>query len=202
MSQIVPPAGAGVDSHLPSPKLYQYLQNSQNLSPDVGPLGILRVSGSLRVDKASEDSIPSGHQPAAILDITSLEEAGKRISQDILMRRLARILSDDTGDPPLRHRQLRQLESVLPSRKGGRPHGLRLTLEFRQGPPESKKRRRNNASSSSHTRKPDTGGSGPGTSDTKATVRRRLNKITALATGQASPAVPPPEPSVVSFELY
>ncbi|KAF5378624.1 hypothetical protein D9757_009561 [Collybiopsis confluens] len=197
------------------PEILSLLVELPHLSPDVGPLGVLRVSGSFRVEKSSEDSIPSEHQPAAILNITSLEEAGKRISQDMLMRRLARIFSDDTGDS-LRHRQPRQLESSSPSRKSGRrkrssggfTSTTRVSTRLRSkrqtvnapsgsgspGPPDSKKRRRNNASGSAHTRKPDTGGSGPGTSNTKATAGRRLNKVTAVATGHASPGVPPSEP--------
>ncbi|KAF5378669.1 hypothetical protein D9757_009564 [Collybiopsis confluens] len=197
------------------PEILSLLVELPHLSPDVGPLGVLRVSGSFRVEKASEDSIPSEHQPAAILNIISLEEAGKRISQDMLMRRLARIFSDDTGDS-LRDRQPRQLESSSPSRKSGRrkrsaagsTSTTRVSTRLKSksqtvnaasgfgspGPPESKKRRRNNASSPAHTRKRDAGGSGPGTSNIKATARRRLNKITAVATGHASPGVPPSEP--------
>ncbi|KAF5378626.1 hypothetical protein D9757_009565 [Collybiopsis confluens] len=197
------------------PEILSLLVELPHLSPDVGPLGVLRVSGSFRVEKASEDSIPSEHQPAAILNIISLEEAGKRISQDMLMRRLARIFSDDTGDS-LRDRQPRQLDSSSPSRKSGRrkrsaagsTSTTRVSTRLKSksetvnaasgsgspGPPESKKRRRNNASSSAQTRKPDTGGSRPGTSNTKITAGRRLNKITAVATGHASPGVPPSEP--------
>ncbi|KAF5348991.1 hypothetical protein D9757_013469 [Collybiopsis confluens] len=199
------------------PEIISLLAELPNLSPDVGPLGVLRVSGSFRVEKASEDSIPSAHQPAAILNITSLEEAGKRISQDMLMRRLARIFSDDTSDRPLRREQPQHLESSLPSPKGARRkrsvagststtristrstskgHALNVAAgSGSAGPTDTKKRRRNNASSSAPTRRPDIGGSGPGTSKTKATVRQRLNKITAVATGHASPGVPPPEPS-------
>ncbi|KAF5364833.1 hypothetical protein D9757_011268 [Collybiopsis confluens] len=199
------------------PEIISLLAELPNLSPDVGPLGVLRVSGSFRVEKASEDSIPSAHQPAAILNVTSLEEAGKKISQDMLMRRLARIFSDDTSDRPLRREQPQQLESSLPSRKGARrkrsvagststtristrskskDHALNVASgSGSAGPTDIKKRRRNNASSSAPTRRPDIGGSGPGTSNTKATVRQRLKKITAVATGHASPGVPPPEPS-------
>ncbi|KAF5379958.1 hypothetical protein D9757_010235 [Collybiopsis confluens] len=199
------------------PEIISLLAELSNLSPDVGPLGVLRVSGSFRVEKASEDSIPSEHQPAAILNITSLEEAGKRISQDMLMRRLTRIFSDDTSNRPLRREQPQQLEASLPSRKGARrkrsvagsTSTTRVSTRLKSkgqavnaasgsgsaGPTDSKKRRRNNASSSAPTRRPDIGGSGPGTSNTKATARRRLNKITAVATGHATPGVPSPEPS-------
>lgn len=64
-----------------------------NICLGVGPFGVLRVSGSFCVDKATKKSFPSEVLPAAILNIKSLQKAGKEVSQDMLLHRLSYIIA-------------------------------------------------------------------------------------------------------------
>lgn len=51
------------------------------------------MSGSYWVNKAPKECLPLEQYPAAVLNVGSLQEAGKKISQDMLMRRLSRIIA-------------------------------------------------------------------------------------------------------------
>lgn len=74
-------------------EIVSHLKQIPGLRLDVGPSGILRISGSFWVEKATKESIPSELYPAGILNIKGLNEAAKSISQDMLLRRLSRIFS-------------------------------------------------------------------------------------------------------------
>ncbi|KIK65247.1 hypothetical protein GYMLUDRAFT_39611 [Collybiopsis luxurians FD-317 M1] len=83
------------------PEITSILEELPNRYLDMGPFTVLRVSGSFWVDKATRDSIPREQNPAAILNISKLEEAAKNVSQDMLMRRLARIFAQGKVPLPL-----------------------------------------------------------------------------------------------------
>ncbi|KAJ3810907.1 hypothetical protein F5876DRAFT_76331 [Lentinula aff. lateritia] len=78
------------------PEVVTLLDQLPNLNTDVGPSGILRISGSFRVKSATVDSIPHEEYPAGVLNIGRLDRLTKEISQDMLMRRLSRIFTGRT----------------------------------------------------------------------------------------------------------
>ncbi|KAH7872265.1 uncharacterized protein C8R40DRAFT_492514 [Lentinula edodes] len=69
------------------------LNQIPDLCLDAGPSGMLRISGSFWVEKATEESIPHELYPSGILNIEGLSGAAKSISEDMLLRRLSRIFS-------------------------------------------------------------------------------------------------------------
>ncbi|KAJ4476440.1 hypothetical protein C8J55DRAFT_516938 [Lentinula edodes] len=77
------------------PEVVSLLDQLPNLNTDVGPSGILRISGSFRVKSATVDSIPHEEYPAGVLNIGRLDKLTKEISQDMLMRRLSRIFTQE-----------------------------------------------------------------------------------------------------------
>ncbi|GAW04956.1 hypothetical protein LENED_006781 [Lentinula edodes] len=77
------------------PEVVTLLDQLPNLNADVGPSGILRISGSFRVKSATVDSIPHEEYPAGVLNIGRLDKLTKEISQDMLMRRLSRIFTQE-----------------------------------------------------------------------------------------------------------
>ncbi|KIK65216.1 hypothetical protein GYMLUDRAFT_240512 [Collybiopsis luxurians FD-317 M1] len=99
------------------PEIISLLEMLPNLYHGMGPTGVLRVSRSLVVDKATEKSIPREESPAAILNIEALSEAVKGLSKDLLMRHLARIFpQSDVSSPP-------STVSVLPLTLAGNGDG-------------------------------------------------------------------------------
>ncbi|KAJ3848715.1 hypothetical protein EV368DRAFT_86306 [Lentinula lateritia] len=77
------------------PEVLTLLDQLPNLNTDVGPSGILRISGSFRVKSATVDSIPHEEYPAGVLNIEGLDKLTKEISPDLLMRRLSRIFTQE-----------------------------------------------------------------------------------------------------------
>ncbi|KAJ3864820.1 hypothetical protein EV359DRAFT_81072 [Lentinula novae-zelandiae] len=77
----------------PHPEVLTLLDQLPNLNTDVGPSGILRISGSFWVKSATANSIPREEYPAGILNIEGLDKVTKEVSQDMLMRRLSRIFT-------------------------------------------------------------------------------------------------------------
>lgn len=75
------------------PEILPMLNELPNICLGVGPLGVLRVSGSFWVEKATKKSFPSGALPAAILNVKGLQKAGKEVSQDMLIHRLSHIIA-------------------------------------------------------------------------------------------------------------
>ncbi|KAJ3718083.1 hypothetical protein DFJ43DRAFT_774706 [Lentinula guzmanii] len=75
------------------PEIASLLTQIPNLTTDVGPSGILCISGSFRVKSATGDSVPPQDYPAGILNIEGLDEATKSVSRNMLMRRLSRIFA-------------------------------------------------------------------------------------------------------------
>ncbi|GAW03908.1 hypothetical protein LENED_005662 [Lentinula edodes] len=75
------------------PEVLTLLDQLPNLNTDVGPSGILRISGSFWVKSATANSIPREEYPAGVLNIEGLDKVTKEVSQDMLMRRLSRIFT-------------------------------------------------------------------------------------------------------------
>ncbi|KAJ3881264.1 hypothetical protein F5051DRAFT_476871 [Lentinula edodes] len=82
------------------PEILSLLSELPNLCLDVGPFGVLRVSGSCWPEKVMKDSIPQELFPAGLLNIEGLDEADKRVSHDMLMRRLSQIIAQKIKNDP------------------------------------------------------------------------------------------------------
>ncbi|KAJ4481187.1 hypothetical protein J3R30DRAFT_3732932 [Lentinula aciculospora] len=77
------------------PEILPLLSNLPNPCLNVGAFGVLRISGSWWPEKATADSIPAEHLPAGVLNIAGLAEAGKKVSREMLMRRLSQIIAQE-----------------------------------------------------------------------------------------------------------
>ncbi|KAJ3851123.1 hypothetical protein EV368DRAFT_83861 [Lentinula lateritia] len=82
------------------PEILSLLSVLPNLCLDVGPFGVLRVSGSCWPEKVMKNRIPQELYPAGLLNIEGLDEADKRVSHDMLMRRLSRVIAQRIKNDP------------------------------------------------------------------------------------------------------
>ncbi|KAJ3809002.1 hypothetical protein F5876DRAFT_66815 [Lentinula aff. lateritia] len=118
-------------------EIVSHLKQIPGLRLDVGPSGILRISGSFWVEKATKESIPSEVYPAGILNIKGLNEAAKKINRvSHLQRRLLKLHRDKVPnevDPRRSVMTLFQQPSGHPDPKQDYTRSLpRATMLFRQ----------------------------------------------------------------------
>ncbi|KAJ3863953.1 hypothetical protein EV359DRAFT_81906 [Lentinula novae-zelandiae] len=169
------------------------LNQIPDLCLDAGPSGMLRISGSFWVEKATEESIPHELYPSGILNIEGLSGAAKSISEDMLMRRLSRIFSQ------------RNEVTVAPSvsateapQERGKKRGRSTTIDDDAGTATSRTSRSKTKQHAKSTRSDHAASSGSSIQAKKARKgagrslrsRRIPNKISNVATGRASVSAP------------
>ncbi|KAJ3873670.1 hypothetical protein F5051DRAFT_476277 [Lentinula edodes] len=169
------------------------LNQIPDLCLDAGPSGMLRISGSFRVEKATEESIPHELYPSGILNIEGLSGAAKSISEDMLLRRLSRIFSQRNEvivAPPA--------SATEASQEQGKKRGRSTTIDDDLGTATSGTSRSNTKQHAKSTRSDHAASSGSSTQAKKARKgagrslrsRRIPSKISNVATGRASASAP------------
>ncbi|KAJ3901081.1 hypothetical protein F5879DRAFT_992269 [Lentinula edodes] len=179
-------------------EIVSHLKQIPGLRLDVGPSGILRISGSFWVEKATKESIPSELYPAGILNIKGLNEAAKSISQDMLLRRLSRIFSQKNKPslaPPASATEAPSRQGTKRGTKRGRSTTIgddAVPATIRTSRSKTKLHAKSTKSdhaipSASSTQK--TGKARKGAGRTLQS-RRIPNKMSNVATGRASASAP------------
>ncbi|KAJ4494645.1 hypothetical protein C8J55DRAFT_101371 [Lentinula edodes] len=169
------------------------LNQIPDLCLDAGPSGMLRISGSFWVEKATEESIPHELYPSGILNIEGLSGAAKSISEDMLLRRLSRIFS-----------QRNEVTVVSPAsateapKEQGQKRGRSTTIDDDLGTVTPRTSRSKTKNPPKSTRSYHAASSGSSTQAKKARKgagrslrsRRIPSKISNVATGRASASAP------------
>ncbi|KAJ3812055.1 hypothetical protein F5876DRAFT_75245 [Lentinula aff. lateritia] len=170
------------------------LNQIPDLCLDAGPSGIMRISGSFRVEEATETSIPHELSPCGILNIEGLSGAAKSISEDMLMRRLSRIFSqrnEVTIAPPVS-------ATEAPQEQGEKRGRSTTTSDDDAGTATSRTSRSRTKQHAKSTRSDHAASSGSSTQAKAARKgagrslrsRRISSKISNITTGRASASAP------------